>query len=185
MKFWTNKIPWLIGILCASLLNGGCDMLYRALDEKGAQEKKLIGEVVPYQRNDVVAEVQNLLYLYGYNTGKIDGILGLRTRNAIEQFQQDNGIEPSRKICKETWEKLTVFKKNELIYNNQLNFRLIQVLLQRAGLDPGNIDGKFGAKTNAAVLKFQEMQGLKVDGKIGYQTLSKLANYIPVGMEKR
>jgi len=33
------------------------------------------------------------------------------------------------------------------------------------------------------VLKFQESQGLKADGKIGYQTLSKLAILIPAELQ--
>ena len=55
----------------------------------------------------------------------------------------------------------------------------IQVLLKEAGFNPGRIDGKLGARTKAAVLKFQEAHGLKIDGKIGYQTLGKLATFIP------
>jgi peptidoglycan hydrolase-like protein with peptidoglycan-binding domain len=161
----------------------GCDVLYRLLDKQGAQEKQLIGEVVPFEKNLVVEEIQSLLYLYGYNTGKVDGVLGLRTRNAVEKFQKDNGLDPSRFVDQVTWEKLNMFKDNELVIKGQLNIRLIQVLLKKAGFDPGAIDGKLGSRTKAAVLKFQESQGLKADGKIGYQTLSKLAILIPAELQ--
>ena len=177
IKFRNTLIFLLNFGLCFVLC--GCDVLYRLLDKEGAQEKELIGDVIPFEKNLVIEEVQSLLYLYGYNTGKIDGILGFKTRNAIEKFQRDNGLKPSRFADKATWEKLNIFKDNELVIKGQLNVRLIQILLEEAGFNPGPIDGKLGARTKAAVLKFQEAHGLKIDGKIGYQTLSKLATFIP------
>lgn len=162
--------------LCLALC--GCDALYRLLDKEGAQEKELIGEVIPYEVNLVIEEIQSLLHLYGYNTGKIDGVLGLRTRNAIKKFQEDNGLKPSRFADQATWERLNIFKDNELVIKGRLNVRLVQVILTQTGFNPGKIDGKLGERTKSAVMKFQEAQGLKVDGKIGYQTLGKLATFI-------
>ncbi|OGX38337.1 MAG: hypothetical protein A3C36_00585 [Omnitrophica WOR_2 bacterium RIFCSPHIGHO2_02_FULL_52_10] len=169
-------------LLCLCCVFSGCDILYRALDKEGAEEKQLVGEIIPYEANPVIEEAQALLYLYGYNTGKVDGMLGLRTRNALEKFQTDNGLKPSRSLDKATWERLNVFKENQLVVDQQLNIPLVQKLLKAAGFDPGDIDGKMGAKTEAAVLNFQEAQGLTADGKIGYQTLSKLAGYLTEDM---
>jgi hypothetical protein len=165
-------------LLCLCCALSGCDILYRALDKEGAEEKQLVGEIIPYESNLVIEEAQALLYLYGYNTGKMDGMLGLRTRNAIEKFQVDNGLKPSRSLDKATWERLNIYKENQLIVDQQLNVLLVQKLLKAAGFDPGDIDGKMGAKTKTAVLNFQETKGLNADGKIGYQTLSKLAGYL-------
>jgi len=181
-KFRITFILLLNFALCFSLC--GCDALYRLLDEEGAQEKELIGNVVPFEKNLVIEEVQSLLYLYGYNTGKVDGIIGFRTRNAIEKFQRDNGLKPSRFADQATWERLNIFKDNELVIKGQLNVRLIQFLLKEAGFNPGRIDGKLGGRTKAAVLKFQEAQGLKIDGKIGYRTLTELAKFIPEGAQE-
>lgn len=164
--------------LLGVFLSGGCDFLYRLLDKEGAQEKALIGDVVPFEKNLIVEEVQALLHIYGYNTGKIDGVLGLRTRNAVEKFQADNGLDTTRFVDEATWEKLNVFKENKLIVEGKLNIRFIQTLLKEAGFDPGNIDGKMGPRTKRIVLEFQEAHQLKVDGKIGYQTLSQLAAFI-------
>lgn len=157
----------------------GCDAIYRLLDKEGAQEKALIGDIIPFEANEKVEEVQALLYLYGYNTGKVDGVLGLRTRNALEEFQEDNGLKSSRFIDEATWNKLCVFRDNELVIKRQLNVQLVQKLLKVAGFDAGPVDGKMGERTKEAILAFQKAHNLKADGKIGYQTLTQLADYLP------
>lgn len=177
MSLKLNKIISFIAlIVCLSF--SGCDAIYRLLDKEGAEEKALIGEVVPFEKNIIVQEVQGLLYLYGYNVGKIDGILGLRTRDALERFQKDNGLEPSRFADRATWEKLNIFTRNGLVVDIKLNIEFVQLLLKEAGFNPGKIDGKMGEKTKTAVKKFQKKHQLKVDGKVGYKTLTQLANYI-------
>jgi len=50
----------------------------------------------------------------------------------------------------------------------------IQDALVQNGLDPGPIDGEFGAVTAAAVATFQTMRGLVVDGLVGTQTATAL-----------
>jgi len=166
----------LLFILLGSM--AGCDMIYRMLDKEGAEEKELVGEITPFEKNPTIEEGQVLLKIYGYNSGEPDGILGVRTRNSIEKFQKDNGLKETRFVDNETWQKLRVYVDIGLITESQLNIELIQNVLKKSGVDPGKIDGKFGAKTTKAVKTFQKMHGLKVDGKIGYQTLTKLASYI-------
>src|SRR5690606_28497697 len=53
--------------------------------------------------------------------------------------------------------------------------RLLQRLMVMAGLDPGSIDGIFGAKTEAAVKAYQKRYGLVVDGVVGQKTWGQLA----------
>ncbi len=50
----------------------------------------------------------------------------------------------------------------------------IQEALAEKGYDPGQIDGEFGPNTQAAVLRFQEAQGMVVDGTIGPETAAAL-----------
>ncbi len=167
--------------LCFALIFSciGCDVIYRLLDKEGAEEKDLIGEVVPYEKNPTVQEIQTLLKIYGYDPGKIDGILGLRTRNALERFQKDNQLKVTRFADDETWKKLRVFKDNQLVVNGKLNVVFLQQLLTLAGYNPGPVDGKMGKKTVQAIKDFQKDNGLKVDGKVGYKTLSALSPYVP------
>jgi len=165
--------------ICCLCLCLGCDVIYHLLDKEGAEEKKLIGEVVPFEKNPTIEEIQALLTFAGYNPGKIDGILGGRTRQAIVRFQKDYGLKETRFVDNETWEKLRILKVRGLVVENKLNVRFIQRLLKDAGYNPGEVDGKLGPKTIAALKKFQSQQDLKVDGKIGYKTLTKLIELIP------
>ena len=178
MKIDSTNGTLVLICLLSCVFFSGCDALYRLLDKEGAEEKALVGDIVPFESNATVEEIQSLLHLYGYNAGKIDGVLGLRTRDAIERFQKDNGLEPTRFADQATWEKMSVFKKNGLVVEGQLNIRLVQSLLKEAGFDSGKIDGKIGEKTTNAVIAFQKARKLKTDGKIGYQTLSQLAVFL-------
>ncbi|MBM3487262.1 MAG: peptidoglycan-binding protein [Alphaproteobacteria bacterium] len=52
--------------------------------------------------------------------------------------------------------------------------RRIQKRLEALGFSPGDIDGKFGLGTEAAVLAFQRASGLLADGIVGARTLAAL-----------
>lgn len=153
-------------------------MIYSFLDKDGAEEKEFVGEIVPFEKNQNIEEVQILLKLYGYDPGNADGVVGRRTRDCLERFQKDNGLAVTRKINTETLTKLMRFKNEGLIANNKLNTARVQTALVNAGFKPGKVDGKFGPKTLEAVKSFQKAHRLKVDGKVGYKTLSKLSNYL-------
>lgn len=59
-----------------------------------------------------------------------------------------------------------------------MTLRDVQQALQRAGFDPGPIDGRMGRKTREALRHFQQAQGLTADGRIGPQTIAKLKAYM-------
>ena len=166
--------------LCLSLISLlGCDQIYRILQKEGAEEKDLLGEVVIHQRNEKVLEVQKLLKLYGYRIGTPDGVLGGNTRNAIESFQNANNLKESRFVDKDTWTQLHAFEKCGLVVKGELNIGKIQEALKASGIPVGRIDGKLGKRTQAAIVVFQKRHGLKADGKIGWNTLMKFAEYLP------
>ena len=61
------------------------------------------------------------------------------------------------------------------IYYGQTGDRVkkLQQVLNELGYNCGNVDGKFGPKTLAAVKKFQKAMGISVDGKVGPETKKK------------
>jgi len=54
----------------------------------------------------------------------------------------------------------------------------IQTALKNAGFYAGNIDGKVGPKTQAAIEEFQKANNLVVDGKVGPKTWQLLGQYL-------
>ncbi|GGI75694.1 hypothetical protein GCM10007978_11620 [Shewanella hanedai] len=48
--------------------------------------------------------------------------------------------------------------------------KTIQEMLAEMGFQPGSVDGLYGGKTEVAVIKFQEEQGLYADGVVGPNT---------------
>jgi len=167
-------------LLAFSLTAGGCDKIYRLLQKEGAEEMDLIGEIRPFESNDKVAKVQYRLKLFGYGVGAVDGALGANTRNSIEQFQIDYGLNPSRFIDYETWNQLMMFDDYGLILNDEINPIMVQTALKNAGYEVGKVDGKLGPRSVEMLKKFQKNEGLESDGKIGVKTLTALARYLPV-----
>lgn len=157
--------------------SAGCDQVYRLLQKESAEEKEILGEVLSFEPNPRVEELQKLLKLYGYSPGTVDGKFGQTTRRAVEQFQKDTGLKPSRFVDRPTWERLNIFSSSGLVDNGEVNIEKIQTALQNAGFDPGKADGKMGKKTLEALKEFQKANALLSDGKMGFKTLSKLAQY--------
>jgi len=168
-------------IFCYSLVCLlGCDFIYGILQKEGAEEKKILGEVIPFEYNPQVEELQELLNIYGYSAGTPDGKFGAKTRKAIESFQRDQGLKVSRFVDKATWTKLSLLKTSGLIgEDGEISVQALQTALHNAQLDPGKVDGRLGNKTLQALKDFQAVHGLKPDGVIGYRTISQLLKYLP------
>ena len=156
----------------------GCDYIYGLLDKEGAEEKEIIGALIPFEENLVVEEIQMLLSLYGFSPGPVDGTMGRHTRDAVARFRKDAGLSEGRKVDRLTWAALTHFCELGLIVNSEVNVTLLQRLLISAGFNPGKIDGNFGPRTKRTVKAFQKAHGLKADGKAGFKTLTRIAEYL-------
>ena len=57
----------------------------------------------------------------------------------------------------------------------------LQRALTAAGYDPGAADGTFGEQTEAAVIAFQQANGLSVDGRVGPETAAALNSALATG----
>lgn len=52
--------------------------------------------------------------------------------------------------------------------------KAVQQALKDKGFDPGEVDGKMGPKTQAALRDFQQKEGLKATGRLDTETMAKL-----------
>src|SRR3989338_5138236 len=117
ISIFKKNLSLILLLAFCSLLGFGCDFVYRLLQREGAEEKELIGEINPLERNSKIEEVQKLLKLYGYKVGTADGKMVSLTRDAIASFQEDNELKVSRFVDKATWSKLNEFVEAGLVSN--------------------------------------------------------------------
>jgi len=155
-----------------------CDAVYRVVQKEGAEEKDLLGDIIPFEHNPQVEEVQKLLGLYGYGVGKVDGKFGNVTRDAIARFQADQGLEVNRFVDQATWDRLHAVKNSPFFHNGSVDIKIVQTALQQAGFNPGPIDGKPGKKTSLAIKEFQAAHQLAPDGVVGLRTIQAMEPYI-------
>ncbi len=174
-----ESIATILFLLFSATTLCGCDFVYRLLQKEGAEEKKLVGELVPNAANPVIQEAQKLLRIFGQKTGRPDGKLGTKTRSAIANFQQQQGLKVSRFLDRATWERLHQFDGTGLVQNGDIRVDRLQAALKRSGQYKGKVDGKLGPQTLKAVSDFQTRCRLKADGTVGFQTLQALAKFVP------
>ena len=114
-----------------------------------------------------------------------DGRFGTKSENAVKEFQLKNSMNMDGKVGANTWNVLyakysakhglTVPYPGIVIRTGSSGgtIRLIQQKLNSLG-ERITTDGKFGAKTAAAVQRFQRRNGLSADGAVGKATWEKL-----------
>ena len=101
-----------------------------------------------------IRSLQARLRAAGFYAEPVDGIAGPKTRSAVQRLQ---AACTNLKDLLETpnSENLQAPRESQAAKPDSEEVRLIQVRLKDAGFDPGAIDGRPGAKTRAAFLRFQ------------------------------
>lgn len=114
---------------------------------------------------------QLVLEALGYELGRIDGIIGAKSRAAIKAFQRDYELDVTGELDEYTQAAL-----GEAFYNDveELSPLAIQLILEEAGYDVGGVDGVMGPKTKLALRNFQEDQELDPTGKLDEDTIYAL-----------
>jgi peptidoglycan hydrolase-like protein with peptidoglycan-binding domain len=83
-----------------------------AAEKTAAQQKKEPTEVIKYTDYKALTGVelskmvQMVLKDSGFDPGPIDGIIGPKTRKAIQSFQDQNSLEPTGELDKYTLDRL-------------------------------------------------------------------------------
>lgn len=92
------------------------------------------------------------------------------------QQQQDQQAEPAQQQQQESTQQQDSMQQggNQQVQMDEQTVRQVQQKLKDAGYDVGKVDGKWGPRSNAALQKFQEAQGIQSTGQLDQQTLSAL-----------
>jgi peptidoglycan hydrolase-like protein with peptidoglycan-binding domain len=102
----------------------------------------------------------------------IGGAVGA-TAGAVTDSSQVN-------LGKPVWKGSSSSDGTQTAYaNDESTVRNIQAGLQRLGYDPGPADGHFGPRTETAIRRFQQDNGLAVDGQPSAATWEEIRTRAP------
>ena len=153
-------------------------------------------------RGTAVLQLQQALNALGYDTNGADGKFGKGTEQAVKAYQQANGLTADGKAGVKTLAQLysgssvsgnTSGTASSEIYTAKNPNTLqsgdsgskvtqLQNALKLLGFYTGGVDGKFGSGTKKAVMQFQRVNGLTVDGLAGTQTQKLLYSQVDSGV---
>jgi peptidoglycan hydrolase-like protein with peptidoglycan-binding domain len=124
-----------------------------------------------------VKDLQEALIALGFKPGEVDGVFGVLTESAVKSFQSWVTVMADGVVGATTWEKLDEADKSDPTLRNGSRGIAVRGLERRliaAGFGVDDVDGHFGAQTEAAVRAFQQRYELPVDGVVGQQTWDRL-----------
>jgi peptidoglycan hydrolase-like protein with peptidoglycan-binding domain len=127
-----------------------------------------------------VAALQVALKGRGFYSGAIDGIIGPRTVAAVRVFQRKHRLTVDGIPGPITCAALGRYSRHRLgtrtltFGDRGWDVAETQFLLRSHGYSPGPLDADYGARSVAAVRRFQRHSGLAPDGAVGPATLASL-----------
>ena len=127
-----------------------------------------------------VRALQLGLRMAGEMPGPVDGRFGPLTEAAVRHFQASQGLAIDGLVGQHTQAALrraAALLRPGAGYGSpggSPRVRTLQRQLRSVANSPGPVDGRFGPRTEAAVLRFQGQQGLAPDGVVGELTRAAL-----------
>ncbi len=141
-----------------------------------------------------VTQVQERLRQVGAYTGRADGVWGPDSQAALERFQQSRGIQVSGQLNQATAATLGLNPADLVAVRpgtaaagadaapaaaapgtlSRAAVRNVQARLRSLGFYRGEVDGAWGAGTQAAIERFQQGRGLQATGQLNPTTAQAL-----------
>lgn len=170
-----------IGIaMAAGILIGGLVMKHVLAAEPLPIETS-VDQMPEQMERAYVIGLQEELAAHGYKPGKVDGVLGSRTKQAIRQYQKDAGLQVNGVASKELLDhmKFTLPKVNARPGAEGPSRALVsevQQLLWDRGYYRDQIDGLMGPATRDGVRRFQADAKLPVTGVVDQRLKGELTS---------
>jgi peptidoglycan hydrolase-like protein with peptidoglycan-binding domain len=152
---------------------------------------------VVFKYDPAVEDVQRELLAVGLFKGMVDGVIGQRTKLAIQQYQQVNGLPITGEVTPDLINHIKYTHKVQAASeftgsidaapgkvdaqapvaaatsaNEPTNIVKVQKALAQRGYDIGEPTGQLDAATKAAILQFEMDNGLAMNGAIDPQLLA-------------
>lgn len=126
-------------------------------------------------RGNFVYLLQFILTQYGYNIS-VDGVFGVKTAEAVKNFQSINSIFVDGIVGPNTWRYLLTLPQYPILKERARGsyVKFLQQLLESNFIPVGGIDGVFGVRTKQAVQTYQQNNGLVEDGIVGVNTWNSI-----------
>jgi peptidoglycan hydrolase-like protein with peptidoglycan-binding domain len=154
---------------------------------------------VVFKYDPAVEEAQRELLAVGVFKGMVDGVNGQKTKMAVQQYQQANGMPVTGEVTPELINHIKYTHKVQVASeftgsidaapgkidaptsvaatvspNEPATIVKVQTALAQRGYDIGESTGRLDAATKAAILQFEMDNGLAMDGAIDLQLLAAL-----------
>lgn len=128
----------------------------------------------PEERFERVKALQRQLTWLGLYPGDVDGRYGPLTTEAVRAFQQVRGLPADGIANGATLAALRAGTPDRPFSGRVQRVKELQRELTLRGFEPGEIDGRYGARTTDAVKRFQRSRKLPDDGVADRATLDAL-----------
>jgi murein L,D-transpeptidase YcbB/YkuD len=140
------------------------------------QQKKAEAALTEY-----TVSLQTALQKTGYYTGKIDGLYGASTVDAVKKLQSANGLPTTGYVDRATAAALSsamASKGGAAATQALAHTSAVQATLKLAGYWTGPVDGQWTPELTDALKKFQTHLGVPATGVVDTATLSALESTI-------
>lgn len=136
-----------------------------------------------------VREVQKRLKALGFYHGEIDGVAGSRTAAAIRRYQLAHNLRVTGEMNPQTALHMgfgeMADKEMEAFFSGgplaqasaaerAQTLRRVQAFLAKEGLPVGEVDGRLGPQTRAALIEWQRRAGIPFRGRLDAATLARM-----------
>ncbi|MEO1266295.1 MAG: peptidoglycan-binding protein [Pseudomonadota bacterium] len=139
--------------------------------------------VIHGDRRALVVAVQRELTQKGYAPGSVDGVDGLRTGAAILAYEHDHGLPLSGQPSDDLLQTLIMGRPRAPGAMQQPPgpvasriIRTVQTSLAGLGFDLGQVDGRLGPLTRAAIETFERELGLERTGRVSAPLIEALGS---------